>query len=158
MIFSSFTHRLYHPFWDKFQIAQMNIKSLSYCSSNKKNDIVNYNSKSTTGWGAHLKPLFQTNWHLFSVLTKWCSSWCVNRINNFNRNGNNESCDRIAVPLDFLKAGIVDVNCMFQKVHGQSLKMNRMRYLIAICTNTFKSYLFVCEFKQSWWMLLKPHH
>lgn len=108
----------------------MKIKSLSYCSLNKKIDIVNYNSKSTTGWGAHLKPLFQMNWHSFSVLTKCC----VNKINNFNRNGNKESYDRIAVPLDFLKAGIVHVNCMFQKIHGQSLKMNRMRYLRVICT------------------------
>lgn len=48
--------------------------------------------------------------------------------------------------LDFLKADIVHVNCMFQKVCGQSLKMNRMRYLKAIC-NTFKSYLFVNSHK-----------
>lgn len=144
VIFSGFTQRLYHPFWDKLQILQMNIKSLSYCSLNRKNDTVNYNSKSTPGWGAHLKPLFQMNWRSFSLLTTCCSFQCVNRINNFNRSSNNESYDRIAVLLDFLKAGIVRVNCMFQKVHGQSLKMNRVRYLRVICTNTFKSYLFVC--------------
>lgn len=90
---------------------------------------MNYNSKSTAGWGAHLKPLFQMNWHSFSVLTKCYSSWWLNRIYNFNRNSNNESCDRIAVLLDFLKAGIVQVNCMFQMLHGHSLKMNRIRYL-----------------------------
>lgn len=90
---------------------------------------MNYNSKSTAGWCAHLKPLFQMNWHSFSVLSKCCSSWWVNRIDNFNRNSNNESYDSIAVLLDFLKAGIVQINCMFQMIHGQSFKMNRIRYL-----------------------------
>lgn len=129
MILNSFTYRRHHLFWDKFQVVQMNIRSLSCGSSNRKNGIVNYNSKSTAGWGVHLKPLFQMNWHSFSVLTKYCSSWWVNRIYNFNRNSNNESYDRIAVLLDFLKAGIVQVNCMFQMLHGQSLKMNRIRCL-----------------------------
>lgn len=158
MILSSFTHKMHHLFQDKFQVVQMNIKSLNCCSLNKKKGVVSYNSKSTPGWGAHLKPLFQMNWHSFSVLTKCYSSWWLNRIYNFNRNSNNESYDRIAVLLDFLKAGIVQVNCMFQMLHGQSLKMNRIRYLTVICTNSFKSDLFVCEFTQSWWMLLKLHH
>lgn len=129
MILSGFTHKMHHLFQDKFQVVQMNIKSLNCCSLNKKKGVVSYNSKSTPGWGAHLKPLFQMNWHSFSVLTKCCSSWWLNRIYNFNRNSNNESYDRIAVLLDFLKAGIVQVNCMFQMLHGQSLKMNRIRYL-----------------------------
>lgn len=136
----------------------MDIKSLSFCSLNKKNDIVNYNSKSTTAGGAHLKPLFQMNWRSFSVLTKCCSSWCVNGINNFNRSSNNESYDRM---LAFKKSGgtaILHVNCMFWKVHRQSLKMSRMGYLRVIWTNTFKGCLFICEFTQSWWILLKPHY